>query len=426
MPDLNTSGTLADAVKSLSAKTPVGSVMRSADWRAVPSEIKNKAQFSAQVESTRVLQAVQDRLTMAIEGNRTDGGALMSRERFISDMRRIAQDEGIATGEENLTDIASVPRLGLIYDMQVQQAEGYAAWKMDQGRDELYLWPCWELVREDDRETPRGEKRVKGEVVADPANSWEARWEAAGGTLYGGRMIARKDSDVWQNLGNGVGGWEDTLGNPYPPFAFSSGMGVENVDREEAIALGVMADEEEIEPDDRALDEGMEASAEGLDPLLIEALEKGSQGLIRVVGGVIKWAGNKLSNRDVSDQARDENGRWTDTGAGSDSDFEQSGFRYIPHDEWNPGDALKSSHVWVPDDAGELKPSDEEQDGVSVFKSYADAKKYAKYSRGWMVHVGGRIGIPAGDVLPGERMVKDPVVLRYSRRASDSDEWPDL
>lgn len=289
MPDLNSSGTLADAVKSLSAKTPVGSVMRSADWRAVPSEIKNKAQFSAQVESTRVLQAVQDRLTMAIKGNRTDGGALMSRERFISDMRRIAQDEGIATGEENLTDIASVPRLGLIYDMQVQQAEGYAAWKMDHGRDELYLWPCWELVREDDRETPRGEKRVKGEVVADPANSWEARWEAAGGTLYGGRMIARKDSDVWQNLGNGVGGWEDTLGNPYPPFAFSSGMGVENVDREEAIALGVMADEEEIEPDDRALDEGMEASAEGLDPLLIEALEKGSQGLIRVVGGVIKW-----------------------------------------------------------------------------------------------------------------------------------------
>ena len=144
--------------------------MRSADWRAVPSRSRTRPVLRAGRIHPRVAGCAGPPHD-GHQGNRTDGGALMSRERFISDMRRIAQDEGIATGEENLTDIASVPRLGLIYDMQVQQAEGYAAWKMDQGRDELYLWPCWELVRRMTGRRPAGEARKGGEVVADPANS---------------------------------------------------------------------------------------------------------------------------------------------------------------------------------------------------------------------------------------------------------------
>ena len=90
----------------------------------------------------------------------------------------------------------------------------------------------------------------------------KARWEAAGGTLYGGRMIA--GIPTWQNLATGSAGGRTRWAIRTRRLRSSSGMGVENVDREEAIALGVMADEEEIEPDDRALDEGMEASAGGL------------------------------------------------------------------------------------------------------------------------------------------------------------------
>jgi len=52
-------------------------------------------------------------------------------------------------------------------------------------------------------------------------------------------MAARKDSPIWQELGDGAGGFEDTLGNPYPPFAFGSSYNWMPLDRQEAEALGI-------------------------------------------------------------------------------------------------------------------------------------------------------------------------------------------
>ena len=48
-------------------------------------------------------------------------------------------------------------------------------------------------------------------------------------------MIAKKDSPIWQELGSE----DDGLGNPYPPFAFGSGMGWEIVSQSEIDELGL-------------------------------------------------------------------------------------------------------------------------------------------------------------------------------------------
>lgn len=95
-----------------------------------------------------------------------------------------------------------------------------------------YAFPAWELVR-----------YKESRVLRD----WKARWKAAGdATGWEGAirdsdvMVALKNSPIWQALGDGVGGYNDTLGNPYPPFAFSSGMDWSGVRRDECIKLGLV------------------------------------------------------------------------------------------------------------------------------------------------------------------------------------------
>lgn len=127
------------------------------------------------------------------------------------------------------------------------------AMNLDQTRVDEY--PALELVRVYDREIPRGERREKGVIVDDEENGWPARWEAAGGELIDGRMVALKDSDIWQALGDGEGGYDDTLGNSFAPFAFNSGMDTDEVNREDAVALGLMDDEDEAQGADLDFDE---------------------------------------------------------------------------------------------------------------------------------------------------------------------------
>ena len=94
----------------------------------------------------------------------------------------------------------------------------------------LMLWPARELVRFEGRAKPR--------------QDWAARWRAAGAAvdLIGAaenRMVALKSSPIWRELGNGAGGFRDTRGNPFPPFAFGSGLDWEDVDAEECSDLGL-------------------------------------------------------------------------------------------------------------------------------------------------------------------------------------------
>ena len=61
-------------------------------------------------------------------------------------------------------------------------------------------------------------------------------------------MVALKSSGVWLALGDGAGGYSDTLGNPFPPFAYNSGYDVDEITREDAVALGLMSEDDEVQP----------------------------------------------------------------------------------------------------------------------------------------------------------------------------------
>lgn len=278
--ELTTPGPLLDAVGKLSAKTPIGSVLRSADWQKVPIALRERAQFSAGVESARVLQRVQESLLDAVslakeprvESEGTKGK--MDRQKFIADLQALAREEGLTPSDEQdrgtLRDITSEARLDLIFRTQMGQAHGFAWWKRGQDADVLDGWPAQELVRVRASKVPR---------------DWKSRWSEAGGEFPGGRMVALKSDPVWTNISR--------FGLPYPPFDYNSGMGVQDVDREEAVGLGLISQKEtkgtKVEPIEQEFNEGVEASVRGLTEPFKEALKNYFGSQIDVVGEVVKW-----------------------------------------------------------------------------------------------------------------------------------------
>ena len=80
--------------------------------------------------------------------------------------------------------------------------------------------------------------------------------------------------------------FEDGLGNPYPPFAFGSGMDWLEVERDDAISVGVIDDETEVEPATVPdLNEELQTSYRFRDERLRDQLV--STGLVKFIEGVL-------------------------------------------------------------------------------------------------------------------------------------------
>lgn len=265
---------LQAAIAKISAKTPIGAALRSAEWEQVPLALRERAQFSARVESARVLSTIQEKLQTRIgmlKEQVARGEAFVDRSSFIGDLRKIAQEEGMGDGSGGLTDISSRARLGLIFDMQTRQAAEYARFIAGQNRDLLDAFPAQELIRVEEREMKR---------------DWRARWAAAGGRLHGGRMIALKTDPIWQRLSR--------FGTPYPPFDYGSGMGVEDVSRDEAETLGVIPPGARVQPNLADFNAQLEASAAGLSADLIGKLMSAFGNQIKLAAGKLVWKSSKL------------------------------------------------------------------------------------------------------------------------------------
>lgn len=186
--------------------------------------------FSARMESARYLAKIRDVCAQIAAGEINQADARLRLVTLLEQMGHSPQDGG------GITNPASIRRLNLIIDTQRQMAASVAVLS-EQTEVTVAMWPAWELTRLETRAVPRPD--------------WDRRWAAAGlacnfeGALKD-RLIALKNSPIWQHLGNGAGGYRDTLGNPYPPFAFSSGMDWVEVDRDKCIALGLIKEGEDI------------------------------------------------------------------------------------------------------------------------------------------------------------------------------------
>jgi hypothetical protein len=247
-----------EAVQRLDRKTPVGALLRSAQWAEVPLAIREKAFFSATIHQLHILQDMQDKLREATTlGDGTD--PFMDRGRFVKEMKETMAAGGLDTGERGLTNPASTRRLRLIYDFQMEDAAEYGRHKVGQSPELLDAFPAQELVRIESRKDRR---------------DWRARWQDAGGQTHGGRMIARKNDPVWRAISR--------FGRPWPPFDFGSGMGVADVERDEAERLGVIQSGEQPEPEDKPFNEDVKQSVRGLSQDKVDLLERLFSGAINI------------------------------------------------------------------------------------------------------------------------------------------------
>lgn len=273
---------LLEAIRKLGDRNPIASLLRSAEWADVPLALRERAQFSAGVENARVLDRFQESLSHAISLVQEElaGGksAFVDRSSFIGDLRRLVLEQGLGAAPESaeagtVQDLSSRARLGLIYDMQVKSAQGFARFKAGADPDLLDAFPAQEFLRVESRREER--------------TDWPDRWIAAGGRFFGTRMIALKDDPVWRNLSR--------FGTPWPPFDFGSGMGVEDVSRDEAEALGLLARDERIESPALAFNEDLSASVADLSPAAQAYLRDAFGDQIQLAGGTARWRGDSAA-----------------------------------------------------------------------------------------------------------------------------------
>ncbi len=285
---------MADAVARIDRKTPVAARLSSAQWARVPLALRERAQFSAHVESIRFLSSVQDKLarSLAMQAETLPGGrtALVNRDSFIRDMRRIAIEEGIETtgpaGRGTIRDIRSVKRLGLIYDMQTDSAAGYARWRMDHDPDVLDAFPAYRLG-------PSSAAQPR------PESAWRQRWMQAGSSVgWQGAsridMVALKTSPIWTALSE--------FGTPWPPFDYGSTRELEDVDREEAEALGILPPNAAVPGFDRqgstpaAFNDTLEASVADWRPDQIATMQSAFGDQVQLRDGKLAWQGNLIAS----------------------------------------------------------------------------------------------------------------------------------
>lgn len=259
MPSDARSTPLSKAVERISAKTPLGTTLKSKRLEKLPLALWERSQMSARVESARILSSIQERLEQSIGQvraavTRLDGTpdtVLMTRDRFRADVGAIAKDElGGKPREGGVRDIRNLGRLELIYDMQTQDAREYARWTVDTDEENLNAVPAQELVRVESRREVR---------------DWLGRWAAAGGQLIQGRMVALKNNPVWTRISR--------FGKPWPPYDYGSGMGLKDIYRSEAVKLGLIDEAARVKPTQlEDFNSNMQASARGLSPAMIERL----------------------------------------------------------------------------------------------------------------------------------------------------------
>ena len=269
------------ASKHILRKALVASDLDSSQWNSIQAGLRNRAFFSSQVARANILDAAR-RLSAEYAGGHTDLSKLRIEWRKFLERENYKPDP---EEEGTIKDLYSRARIDVIVKTNVAQARGFMQYAEGMTPGAFAAFPAQEFTRI----VYRKQKR----------EDWPQRWARAGGKVYGGRMIALKDDPVWQRLGNA-----GPFGNPYPPFDWGSGMGVMDIDRAEAIKLGLISDEDLRDKTAEMREKPIPSMNDGLratvttDDVNVDEL-KGLFGeqfgdLVKVDGNVVKWRAEVL------------------------------------------------------------------------------------------------------------------------------------
>lgn len=283
---------LQAAVDSVSARTPLGTALRTAEISRLPVEIRQRAFFSAAVEDTRLLESMKrDILTRLRLERRTlaDGsqGTFQRRDQFLREMQQLAERYGLRPTDGTrgtLQDIGSFRRLGLIWDVQTKMAQGYSEWQMGQDPDVLDAVPALELVRKYDRRLKRDWNGLWRDAIQDLGDSTSAI------ITPNGRMMALKGDIIWTYISR--------FDQPWEPFDFNSGMGTRNLRRKLAEKHGLIKPGEKVKPVAEPFNSGLEASMRGISTPGKQKLKDyfGDVAEMDEKRDVIKWRGDKVDS----------------------------------------------------------------------------------------------------------------------------------
>ena len=235
----------------LLAKRLVASGLSSSEAERVCAALRERAFFSARIESVRFLQDARKAVADYLAHAEKEDGTMATRAAAISAIMRRAREEGVATGKGGLTDPGSAARAKVVADTNAAMAAGYCQRRAQGTRGARLAFPALRLVRVEDREKPR---------------DWMSRWNNARQSLgaassatvaasQGGPYVALKEDPIWSAISR--------FGTPYPPFDFNSGMGVEEVPFDECKSLGLVTDDYDPRGDiDDGFNRRMEAELE--------------------------------------------------------------------------------------------------------------------------------------------------------------------
>lgn len=265
------------ASEKILQKALVGSNLDSRQWNSVQAGLRDRAFFSSQVASMRVLHAAREMVAERAGGD-------LSASDFRLEMRKVLGADGYDAGENRGTikDLMTKARLDVIQKTNVEQARGYIHHLEATAPGAFAAFPAQELVRVRQRKQPR---------------DWAKRWKDNGGKLYEGRMIAIVDDPIWTAISD--------FGNPFPPYAFGSGMGVRAVKKSEAVRLGVISADEvrakvekmKAEPAP-GFNANLQATVPNLrsDSLCGKILKKNFGDQVKIENSVVSWEGNLVQD----------------------------------------------------------------------------------------------------------------------------------
>ena len=215
----------------LGLKTPTPTALDTAGIRARWSQrLREQALFSARMTLQGYLDRVQAVLMQVADGTLDASAARIALTDKLAELGYTPEPGTAGT----LKDARTLARLNLVLKTNRQTAASLAQLAESEDPQVAALFPAWELASGGYRKQHR--------------TDWPQRWKAAGERVgwrgaHRTKMVALKSSPIWQALGDGAGGFLDTLGNPYPPFAFGSSYEWVPVDRLEAKELGLLDEE---------------------------------------------------------------------------------------------------------------------------------------------------------------------------------------
>lgn len=260
----NTPLSPSDVVKMLQAKKLLPTTLTSAELRQINAAILRQASFSAQTISTQLLQRYKDLAVAILQpqveqrpdrvtaenplGNTNVGPNFAQARTQISQLLQSMNYQAPAGKEGTIEDLSSFGRIMLKLETDV--ASNFGAGRFVQQNSDADVVDAYPGLSFERTAVPEGGV----EAERDWPERWRAAAEEAGDDDAArvldetGEMIALKSSGIWQSLGDGAGGYEDTLGNPYDPIAFNTYMRQFEVARERMEELGFLDKGEAAKP----------------------------------------------------------------------------------------------------------------------------------------------------------------------------------